>query len=82
MSQRPSAIWSTCTYENLSALFIFGFANSYIVGNEDAGKSAGSRPAELSPTMIEKIEQHHFDLSGILITHTITSTTSTGCRQS
>jgi len=48
---------------------IFGFANSYIVGNEDAGKALVVDPAELSPTMIEKIEQHHFDLSGILITH-------------
>ncbi len=48
---------------------IFGFANSYIVGNEDSGKALVVDPAELTPTMIEKIEQHHFDVSGILITH-------------
>jgi len=48
---------------------IFGFSNSYIIGNEEAGKALIVDPAELTPTMIEKIEQHHLGLSGILITH-------------
>jgi len=48
---------------------IFGFSNSYIIGNEDTGQALIVDPAELTPTMIEKIEQHHFDLRGILITH-------------
>jgi len=48
---------------------IFGFSNSYIVGNEEIGRAIIVDPAELTPTMIEKIERHHFDISGILITH-------------
>ncbi len=48
---------------------IFGFSNSYIVGNEEIGKAIIVDPAELTPTMIEKIEHHHFEISGILITH-------------
>lgn len=48
---------------------IYGFSNSYIIGNEATLKAIIVDPAELTPTMIEKIENHHFDLSGILITH-------------
>lgn len=48
---------------------IYGFSNSYIIGNEELGKAIIVDPAELTPTMIEKIENHHFDISGILITH-------------
>jgi hypothetical protein len=33
---------------------IFGFSNSYIIGNEDLGKALVVDPAELTPTMIEK----------------------------
>jgi glyoxylase-like metal-dependent hydrolase (beta-lactamase superfamily II) len=48
---------------------IFGFSNSYIVGNEVLGNALIVDPAELTPTMIEKIEHHHFDVTGILISH-------------
>lgn len=41
---------------------IFGFSNSYMIGNERLGKAIAVDPAELTPTMIEKIEQNHFDL--------------------
>jgi len=48
---------------------IFGFSNSYMIGNERLGKAIAVDPAELTPTMIEKIEQNHFDLCAIFITH-------------
>ncbi|MCX8014003.1 MAG: MBL fold metallo-hydrolase [Rectinema sp.] len=48
---------------------IFGFSNSYIIGNDDTQKALIVDPAELTPTMIEKIEQNRYQLEAILITH-------------
>lgn len=48
---------------------IFGFSNSYIIGNDMYQKALIVDPAELTPTMIEKIENNHYRLDAILVTH-------------
>lgn len=48
---------------------VYGFSNIYIIVNESLKKAIIVDPAELTPTMIERIEQNKLDLCGILITH-------------
>jgi len=60
---------------------VFGFANSYIVGNEDSRKALMVDPAELSPTMIEK-SNNIISISAAYSSPTITSIISTAFRPS
>ncbi len=48
---------------------VYGFSNIYIIVNESLKKAIIVDPTELTPTMIERIEQNKLDLCGILITH-------------
>lgn len=48
---------------------IYGYANSYILGNGDAGEALLIDPAEVTNTMIEHIEHNHYRLSAVLVTH-------------
>lgn len=48
---------------------VYGFSNSYILGNETTMEALIIDPAELTPTMIEKIELNGLRLTGVLITH-------------
>lgn len=53
-------------YQNYS---IYGYANSYILGNEDSGEALLIDPAEVTNAMIDQIEHNHYRLAAVLITH-------------
>ncbi len=48
---------------------IYGFSNTYILGNEDTKSALIVDPAEISPLMIDQIENNKYRLSAILVTH-------------
>lgn len=48
---------------------IFGFSNSYLVGNEEAKAAIIVDPAELTPITIDQIEHNGYSLEAVLVTH-------------
>ncbi|MEN6365129.1 MAG: MBL fold metallo-hydrolase [Rectinema sp.] len=48
---------------------IYGFSNSYLVGNDETGEALIVDPAEVTPAMIHQIESNSYRLDAVLITH-------------
>lgn len=48
---------------------IYGFSNTYIVGNDQSSEALVIDPAEVTTSMIEQIEHNGYRLVAILVTH-------------
>jgi glyoxylase-like metal-dependent hydrolase (beta-lactamase superfamily II) len=48
---------------------IYGFSNTYVVGNEESKSAVIIDPAEVTTSMIDQIEHNKYSISAILITH-------------
>jgi glyoxylase-like metal-dependent hydrolase (beta-lactamase superfamily II) len=48
---------------------VYGFSNTYILGDEKTSKALIIDPAEINAKMIDQIESNGYGLSAILITH-------------
>lgn len=48
---------------------IYGFSNSYIVGNDDSRSALIVDPAEITVAMIGQIENNGYSLDAVLVTH-------------
>ncbi|TXT45216.1 MAG: Zn-dependent hydrolase [Spirochaetes bacterium] len=48
---------------------IYGFSNTYIVGNEATSQALIIDPSELTISMIDQIQHNRYELTAILITH-------------
>ncbi|MEI6873839.1 MAG: MBL fold metallo-hydrolase [Spirochaetota bacterium] len=48
---------------------LYGFANSYIVGNDDLGKAIVVDPGEFTVGMLNHLERNGYYLSAVLLTH-------------
>jgi glyoxylase-like metal-dependent hydrolase (beta-lactamase superfamily II) len=48
---------------------IYGFSNTYIVGNEATSQALIVDPSELTTSMIDQIQHNHYELTAILVTH-------------
>lgn len=48
---------------------IFGFSNSYLVGNDATMQALIVDPAEVTPAMISQIENNGYALDAVLVTH-------------
>lgn len=48
---------------------IYGFSNTYIVGNDDSGQAIIIDPAEVTTSIIEQLEHNKYSLEAVLVTH-------------
>jgi len=51
---------------------LYGFANSYIVGNDDAGEALLVDPSEFTVGMLNHVEKNGYNLVAVLLTHSHT----------
>lgn len=48
---------------------IYGFSNAYIVANDETAQAIIIDPSEITVAMVDQIENHHYSLEAVLITH-------------